>query len=105
MKICVVGTGYVGLVAAAGFAEMGHDVVGFDIDAQRIGMIARGQLPIYEPGLSSLITQNVGAGRLHFTSDLGEGVRGAEVVVLAVGTPPGPDGSADLSSLLEAAED
>jgi UDPglucose 6-dehydrogenase len=104
MKICVVGTGYVGLVAAAGFAEMGHEVVGLDIDAEKIAMIERGQLPIYEPGLGGLIIHNVAEGRLTFTTDTTHGVRGAQVVVLAVGTPPGPDGAADLSFILKAAE-
>jgi UDPglucose 6-dehydrogenase len=104
MKICVVGTGYVGLVAAAGFAEMGHEVVGFDIDANKIAMIERGQLPIYEPGLGGLITHNIAEGRLTFTTDLPPSVHNAQVVVLAVGTPPGPDGAADLSYILAAAE-
>jgi UDPglucose 6-dehydrogenase len=104
VKICVVGTGYVGLVAAAGFAEMGHEVVGFDIDAGKIAMIERGQLPIYEPGLGGLITHNIAEGRLTFTTDLSPAVHDAQVVVLAVGTPPGPDGAADLSYILAAAE-
>jgi UDPglucose 6-dehydrogenase len=104
MKICVVGTGYVGLVAAAGFAEMGHEVVGFDINAEKIAMIERGQLPIYEPGLGGIITHNIAEGRLTFTTDLPRGVHDAQVVVLAVGTPPGPDGAADLSYILAAAE-
>jgi UDPglucose 6-dehydrogenase len=104
MKICVVGTGYVGLVVAAGFAEMGHDVVGHDVDDAKIAMLQRGQVPIYEPGLGALINRNSAEGRLHFTANLGEAVTGAQVVALAVGTPPGPDGSADLSFIFGAAE-
>ncbi len=104
MKICVVGSGYVGLVAAAGFSEMGHEVVGFDIDAEKIAMIGRGELPIYEPGLGNLISHNVAEGRLTFTTDMPTGVRGAHVVVLAVGTPPGQDGAANLSYIYSAAQ-
>jgi UDPglucose 6-dehydrogenase len=104
MKICVVGTGYVGLVAAAGFAEMGHDVVGHDVDAAKIAMLERGEVPIYEPGLAELISRNSEEGRLRFTIDLAQAATGAQVVVLAVGTPPGPDGSADLSFIFGAAE-
>ena len=104
MKICVIGTGYVGLVAAAGFAEMGHDVVGHDIDAGKIAMIAAGQLPIYEPGLGGLVSHNVQEGRLSFSAELAPSVAGAQVIVLAVGTPPGKDGKADLTYVLKAAE-
>jgi UDPglucose 6-dehydrogenase len=104
MKICVIGTGYVGLVAGAGFADMGQDVVCCDIDADKIGLLQRGQIPIFEPGLERLVSHNVAEERLTFTTDVPAAVAGAEVVVLAVGTPPGPDGSADLTYIFQAAE-
>jgi UDPglucose 6-dehydrogenase len=104
MKICVIGTGYVGLVAGAGFADMGQDVVCCDIDAEKIAMLNRGELPIFEPGLDRLVAHNVEEQRLAFTTDVPAAVAGAEVIVLAVGTPPGPDGSADLSYIFKAAE-
>jgi UDPglucose 6-dehydrogenase len=104
MKICVIGTGYVGLVAGAGFADMGNDVVCCDVDARKIDGLKRGVMPIYEPGLDKLVTLNAAEGRLAFTTDVAVGVAGAEVILLAVGTPPGPDGAADLSFILKAAE-
>ena len=104
MKIAVIGTGYVGLVAGAGFADMGSDVVCADIDAAKIAMLGRGEIPIYEPGLEKLIAHNVREGRLSFTTDVSAAAAGSAVVFLAVGTPPLPDGSADLSSTLAAAE-
>src|SRR6185312_15504847 len=104
MKICVIGTGYVGLVAGAGFADMGNDVVCCDVDAQKIEGLQRGVMPIYEPGLDKLVTHNAAEGRLTFTTNVASGVAGAEVVLLAVGTPPGPDGSADLSYIMKAAQ-
>ena len=104
MKICVIGTGYVGLVAGAGFADMGNDVTCCDIDGEKIAVLKRGEVPIYEPGLDKLIAHSVQEGRLVFTTDISAGVAGAEVVLLAVGTPPAPDGSADLSYLFRAAE-
>ena len=104
MKICVIGTGYVGLVAGAGFADMGNDVTGCDIDGEKIALLKRGKVPIYEPGLDKLIAHNVQEGRLAFTTDIAAGVAGAEVVVLAVGTPPAPDGSAALRHIFQAAE-
>jgi UDPglucose 6-dehydrogenase len=104
MKICVIGTGYVGLVAGAGFADMGNDVVCCDVDAAKIEGLKNGVMPIYEPGLDKLVMLNVSEGRLAFTTDVAHGVAGAEVILLAVGTPPGPDGSADLSFILKAAE-
>lgn len=104
MKIAVIGSGYVGLVAAAGFADMGNDVVSADIDPAKIAMLVRGEVPIYEPGLDKLIGHNVKEGRLHFTTDVAGAVAGAEAVFLAVGTPPRPDGSADLSYIFQAAE-
>jgi UDPglucose 6-dehydrogenase len=104
MKICVIGTGYVGLVAGAGFADMGNDVVCCDVDAQKIEGLRNGVMPIYEPGLDKLVINNTAEGRLSFTTDVPRGVAGAEVILLAVGTPPGPDGSADLSYIFKAAE-
>src|SRR5678809_816594 len=105
MKICVIGTGYVGLVAGAGFADMGNDVVCCDVDAAKIDGLKKGVMPIYEPGLDKLVVNNAAEGRLIFTTDVASGVAGAEVVLLAVGTPPGKDGSADLSFIFKAAED
>jgi len=104
MRIAVIGTGYVGLVAGAGFADMGNDVVCADIDAAKIALLARGQIPIYEPGLDKLMARNVAEGRLSFATDVAEAVAQAQVVILAVGTPPLSDGSADLSHILRAAE-
>jgi len=104
MKICVIGTGYVGLVAGAGFSDMGNDVTCCDVDAEKIEGLKRGVMPIYEPGLDKLVMHNVAEGRLTFTTDVAGGVAGAEVILLAVGTPPGPDGSADLSFIFKAAE-
>ncbi|HEY2903896.1 MAG TPA: UDP-glucose/GDP-mannose dehydrogenase family protein [Polyangia bacterium] len=104
MKICVIGTGYVGLVAGAGFSDMGNDVVCCDIDREKIDGLKQGQIPIYEPGLDKLVARNAAEGRLTFTTDIPAGVAGAEVILLAVGTPPGPDGSADLQYIFKAAE-
>jgi UDPglucose 6-dehydrogenase len=104
MKICVIGTGYVGLVAGAGFSDMGNDVVCCDVDAAKIEGLHKGVMPIYEPGLDKLVMHNAAEGRLTFTTNVAEGVAGAEVVLLAVGTPPGPDGSANLSFIFKAAE-
>jgi UDPglucose 6-dehydrogenase len=104
MKICVIGTGYVGLVAGAGFADMGNEVTCCDIDAAKIAMLHRGQIPIYEPGLDKLVAHNVREDRLTFTTDVAAGVAGAEVILLAVGTPPRADGSADLQYIFKAAE-
>jgi len=104
MKICVIGTGYVGLVAGAGFSDMGNDVVCCDVDRAKIDGLNKGELPIYEPGLDKLVETNAAEKRLTFTTDIPKGVAGADVVLLAVGTPPGPDGSADLSYIFKAAE-
>lgn len=103
MNIAIVGTGYVGLVSGACFAEMGIDVTCIDIDEQKIGRLAGGEMPIYEPGLGELVRRNVEAGRLHFTTDLCSCLDRVEVVFLAVGTPPEADGSADLSQVFEVA--
>jgi UDPglucose 6-dehydrogenase len=104
MKICVIGTGYVGLVAGAGFSDMGNDVVCCDVDEQKIATLEAGKMPIYEPGLDKLVARNVEEKRLLFTTDVASGVAGAEVILLAVGTPPRPDGAADLSYIFQAAE-
>jgi len=97
MRICVVGTGYVGLVAGAGFAEFGNDVVCADIDENKIRRLKRGEIPIYEPGLETLVEGGVKGERLRFTTDVAGAVSDVEAVFVAVGTPPGPDGAADLS--------
>ena len=99
MKIGVVGTGYVGLVTGTCFADSGNTVTCLDINAEKIARLNRGEIPIYEPGLEELVVRNAKAGRLLFTTDTAAAMRGAEVVFLAVGTPPSADGSADLSAL------
>ncbi len=104
MKIAVVGTGYVGLVTGAGFSDFGHDVTCVDIDAKRVETLTRGEVPFYEPGLHDLIKRNAGLDRLHFTTSTVDAVAGAEIVFIAVGTPSGEDGSADLNHVLEAAK-
>jgi UDPglucose 6-dehydrogenase len=103
MKIAIVGTGYVGLVTGAGFAELGHEVTCIDIDVRRIEALRRGDIPIYEPGLDELVRSNAAAGRLAFAPSVAEGVPGAALVFIAVGTPSRPDGSADLDHVLDAA--
>ncbi len=103
MKIAIVGTGYVGLVSGACFSEMGVDVVCIDRDHDKISRLKRGEIPIYEPGLDTLVTKNVQAGRLHFGTSLEEHLPETEVVFIAVGTPPGEDGSADLQHVLSVA--
>ncbi|MDY0002924.1 MAG: UDP-glucose/GDP-mannose dehydrogenase family protein [Polyangia bacterium] len=104
MKLCVIGTGYVGLVAGAGFAEFGNNVVCCDIDAQKIERLDRGEIPIYEPGLKPLVERNAAKGRLRFTTDIQGAVGDVEVVIMAVGTPMGEDGRADLQALFAAGE-
>lgn len=96
MKIAIVGTGYVGLVSGACFAEVGIDVTCVDVDSTKINNLTSGKIPIYEPGLDDLVKRNTAAGRLHFTTDLAECIDQVEVVFCAVGTPPDEDGSADL---------
>ena len=95
MKIAVVGTGYVGLVSGACFAEMGHDVWCVDIDRKKIESLKKGNITIFEPGLAELVMKN--RERLHFVTDLVETLKTAKVCFISVGTPPGEDGSADLS--------
>src|SRR5262250_420333 len=103
MKLCVVGTGYVGLVAGTCFAESGNDVVCVDNVAAKIDALRRGEVPIYEPGLEELIRRNVTEGRLSFSTELAEPVRQSLVCFVAVGTPEKTDGSADLSAVLAVA--
>jgi UDPglucose 6-dehydrogenase len=100
LKISVVGTGYVGLVTATCFAEMGHDVIGVDIDKEKVEKLNKGECPLYEPGLEPLLRSNLEGGRLSFTTDHSYGVENALFCFVAVGTPKGDDGSADLGSVL-----
>lgn len=104
MKITVIGTGYVGLVTGACLAEMGNHVVCLDRDASRISALKAGQIPIYEPGLSDLVERNARGGRLAFTTEAAPAVEHGVIQMIAVGTPPGDDGSADLQHVLAAAE-
>ena len=98
MKIAIVGSGYVGLVSGACFADFGHEVVCIDTDPAKIESLQAGLMPIYEPGLAELVGSNVKAGRLTFTTDLAEGIAGTAVIFIAVGTPSRRgDGHADLS--------
>ncbi len=103
IKIAIVGTGYVGLVSGACFAEMGLDITCVDTDQKKIEALLAGKIPIYEPGLDKLVQHNIDAGRLHFTTDLTSCLDQVEVVFSAVGTPPDEDGSADLRYVLEVA--
>ena len=103
MKIAVIGTGYVGLVAGACLAENGNDVVCVDKDSAKVRALQRGRIPIYEPGLEELVRRNRAEKRLMFTTDLAKGVRSSQIVFIAVGTPTGEDGSADLRHVLEVA--
>ena len=103
MKITIVGTGYVGLVSGACFAEVGNEVLCLDLDASKIRTLEAGEIPIYEPGLLEVVKRNRAAGRLHFTTDVERAVRFGTVQCIAVGTPPGEDGSADLQHVLAAA--
>lgn len=105
MKLGVVGTGYVGLVTAAGFAARGHDVTCVDIDAAKIASLVDGTVPWYEPGLSELVTEAVSANRLRFTTDIKVAAKSAEIMFIAVGTPPNEDGSADTRAVFSAASD
>ena len=96
-KITVVGTGYVGLVTGTCFAETGNDVLCVDIDEAKVEMMRAGKVPIYEPNLDTYFERNISAGRLNFTTSLEEGVAHGDIIFLALPTPPGEDGSADLS--------
>src|SRR5919201_174393 len=103
MNICVVGTGYVGLVTGAVFSDLGNDVVCVDNVEDKIAALQRGRVPIYEPGLEEMVARNVADGRLSFTSDLAAAVRRAVIVFITVGTPPKKDGETDLGAVEEVA--
>ena len=103
MKIAVVGTGYVGLVTGTCLAEVGTDVTCIDIDIHKIENLKNGIMPIYEPGLEAMVTRNFNKGKLHFSTQISESIQGADVAFIAVGTPPGEDGSADLQYVLKVA--
>lgn len=105
MKVAVVGTGYVGLVSGTCFAETGNQVICVDIDEKKVKKLQSGELTIYEPGLEVIFHRNVDAGRLHFTTDLKEAVDQSDIIFLALPTPPGADGSADLKYILKVAQD
>src|SRR5438067_9478477 len=95
--------GYVGLVTGAGLADFGNDVICCDIDQRKIDALNRGEIPIYEPGLGTIVSRNVAEGRMRFTTDLPEAIRSSRAIFIAVGTPPKPDGSADLQYVEEVA--
>lgn len=105
MHIAVIGSGYVGLVAGACFAETGNDVICVDVDAEKIARLQRNEVPIYEPGLEPMVRRNQEEGRLTFTTDIGDAIRKSRVIFIAVGTPPGEDGSADLKHVLGVAHE
>ena len=104
MNIAVIGTGYVGLVSGTCFAEKGNNVICVDIDEKKVTQLTAGQIPIYEPGLETIFTKNIEAGRLSFTTNLAEGIQNAEIIFLALPTPSDEDGSADLSYVSKCAE-
>ena len=103
MNVCVIGTGYVGLVTGATFADLGNEVVCVDKDESKIARLQRGEMPIYEPGLEEIVRRNMEEGRISFTTDIGEGVRRSLVIFIAVGTPPKDNGETDLSQVESAA--
>jgi UDPglucose 6-dehydrogenase len=103
MKVTVIGTGYVGLVTGACLADVGNQVLCVDLDPKKIETLKSGGIPIYEPGLKEMVTANVDAGRLHFTTEVALGAAFGDIQIIAVGTPPGEDGSADLKYVVEAA--
>jgi len=105
VKICIIGAGYVGLVAAACFAESGNSVIAVDVDAAKIDNLKRGMIPIYEPGLKEIVLRNQSEGRLSFTTDISDAIQASLICFIAVGTPPGEDGSADLKYVLSVARD
>ncbi|MGD8718850.1 MAG: UDP-glucose/GDP-mannose dehydrogenase family protein [Candidatus Zixiibacteriota bacterium] len=104
MRVAVVGTGYVGLVTGACFADLGNQVICADIDTRKVEMLNRGETPIFEPGLVEIVKTNAKVGRLSFTDNVGEAVKKSKIIFIAVGTPPGPDGEADLSQVRSVAE-
>ncbi len=103
-QITVIGTGYVGLVSGAGLSDFGNTVICCDIDSQKIDLLDQGQIPIYEPGLKEVVVRNVNAGRLSFTTDLDMAIKKADVIFIAVGTPQGVSGEADISAVLTVSE-
>ena len=103
MKIAVVGTGYVGLVTGTCFSEMGVQVTCIDVDKKKIDDLCQGIIPIYEPGLETLVHKNTKSGRLHFSTSLQDVINDVDIIFSAVGTPPDEDGSADLKYVLEVA--
>ena len=103
MKITVIGTGYVGLVSGACFADVGNDVLCLDVDPAKIQILEGGGIPIFEPGLKEMVHRNVAAGRLHFTTDVERAAHFGTVQFIAVGTPPDEDGSADMKYVIAAA--
>jgi UDPglucose 6-dehydrogenase len=105
MKIVIVGSGYVGLVTGACFAEVGIDVVCVDIDHKKIDNLNNGIIPIYEPGLQEMLMRNMNKGRLIFTTDIAKAIKDCEALFISVGTPPDEDGSADLKYVLSVAKD
>ena len=105
MKIAVAGTGYVGLVSGACFADMGNDVWCVDVDKEKIEGLQKGKIPIYEPGLEEIVKRNIEAERLKFTTSLQEALQTAHICLIAVGTPMGEDGSADLQYVLQVAKE
>src|ERR1044072_1563026 len=105
MKIAVIGTGYVGLVAGACLAENGNEVICVDKDSAKVRTLQRGRIPIYEPGLEELVRRNRAEKRLTFTTHLPRGVRASQIVFIAVGTPTGEDGSADLRHVMDVARE
>ena len=105
MQIAVVGTGYVGLVTGTCFAETGNKVVCVDIDKSKVEKLSNGEITIYEPGLEKLFLRNLKEGRLKFTTSLAEGIEGAPIIFLALPTPPGEDGAADLRYVLGVADE
>jgi len=105
MKIAVIGTGYVGLVTGTCFSETGNHVTCVDIDSEKVESLRKGVIPIYEPHLDVLFERNIKQGRLHFTTELNEGIKDAEIIFLALPTPPGENGSADLKHVLQVAEE
>src|SRR5574344_588890 len=103
MKVCVIGTGYVGLVVGTCLSEMGNDVICVDNNEEKLSQLKKGIVPIYEPGLETLIKSNVAEGRLKFSSDLDSAVKKSLICFIAVGTPQGEDGSADLEYVIDVA--
>src|SRR6185503_18848034 len=104
MRLAMIGTGYVGLVTGTCFAETGNHVIGVDNDPRKIDTLLSGRLPIYEPGLKELVDRNRNAGRLNFTTDLAGAVAQSEIIFIAVGTPQGSDGAANLSNVWAVAD-